>query len=283
MPNMMPPGRGREALELALEHYDLNLPEEIVQRNMERLDEIMEDCLRCQACPGRENCESDGFVRVPRFPYGPDTVVVYHTPCLKDSAYRHAREVERILQSSGLPEELRSKSFENFTVTPGTKEAYMSARRVADDPNANGLLLAGPPGVGKSHLAQAITNARAASGRQVIFREVLDLLDDIKYVIRDDEARYELRKLIRRIELLVLDDLGAEYATEWARGMMLNIISNRLAENRQTVVTTNYETAAQLARRFGGGLEGTRIVSRLFGLCEPVRLSGPDWRLKTEG
>ncbi len=60
---------------------------------------------------------------------------------------------------------------------------------------------------------------------------------------------------------------------------MLIIISSRLSAERQTVVTTNYSAAGGLTERFGGGQEGRRMVSRLFGLYTPARLSGPDWRL----
>jgi len=85
--------------------------------------------------------------------------------------------------------------------------------------------------------------------------------------------------LVKQAELLVLDDLGAERATEWAREVMLIIVSARLAGDRQTVATTNYATAGELIERFGGGQEGMRIVSRLFGLCAPMRMEGQDWRL----
>ena len=61
--------------------------------------------------------------------------------------------------------------------------------------------------------------------------------------------------------------------------MMLIIVSARLATDRQTVVTTNYSISGELMERFGGGQEGMRIASRLLGLCTPMRLDGPDWRL----
>ncbi len=93
----------------------------------------------------------------------------------------------------------------------------------------------------------------------------------------------ELMDLVKQAELLVLDDLGAERATEWAREVMLIIVSARLAAARQTVVTTNYSTAGELIERFGGGQEGMRIVSRLFGLCAAVRLKGHDQRLQQYG
>lgn len=84
---------------------------------------------------------------------------------------------------------------------------------------------------------------------------------------------------LRQTGLLVLDGLGAERAAGWAREMMPIVVSAGVAGDRQTVVTTNYSSSGGLIERFGGGQEGIRIVSRVFGLCAPVRMDGPDWRL----
>lgn len=276
---MTPCGGAREAYSALLAHYGLGLSEEVIQANLPALSEILEDYIRCGACPGRDRCASEGLARVPRFPYGPERIVVCFAPCKLDGPYRQAKRIERLMRSSRLPAGFREKTFESFQVTPGTREAYDLARKVAENAEARGLLLAGPPGVGKTHLAAAIVNARLASGRQALFCMVPEMLGDIRRVIRDDDATCELMDLVKEAELLVLDDLGAERATEWAREVMLIIVSARLAADRQTVVTTNYATAGELIERFGGGQEGMRIVSRLFGLCMPVRLEGPDWRL----
>ena len=281
MPSTMPSGGAREAYVAMLARYGLSLSEEAMRANLTALSEILEDYVRCGACPGRERCPSEGLVRVPRFPYGPERIVVCFAPCGLDGPYRQARRTERLMQSSRLPAGFREKTFGSFVVTPGTREAFELTRKVAEDMGARGLLLAGPPGVGKTHLAVAIVNARLAAGRQALFCMVPEMLSDIRRVIRDDDATCELMDLVKQAELLVLDDLGAERATEWAREVMLIIVSARLAADRQTVVTTNYSTAGELIERFGGRQEGMRIVSRLFGLCTPMRMEGRDWRIQS--
>lgn len=265
-----------------LAHYGLSLSEEVMRANLPALSEILEDYVRCGACPGRDRCPSEGLVRVPRFLYGPERMVVCFAPCGFDGPYRQARRAARLMRSSRLPAGFREKTFESFVVTPGTREAYGLARKMAENAGAGGLLLAGPPGVGKTHLAAAIVNARLVAGRQALFCMVPEMLSDIRRVIRDDDATCELMDLVKQAELLVLDDLGAERATEWAREVMLIIVSARLAADRQTLVTTNYSTSGELVERFGGGQEGMRIVSRLFGLCAPVRMEGRDWRLQIQ-
>ena len=104
------------------------------------------------------------------------------------------------------------------------------------------LLLAGPAGCGKTHLAAAIANARLASGEPVVFVVVPDLLDHLRAAFAPSSAvRYdELFESVRETALLVLDDLGTQSSTAWAQEKLFQLLNHRYNSQLPTVVTTNF-------------------------------------------
>lgn len=101
-------------------------------------------------------------------------------------------------------------------------------------PGPLNLVLAGPVGTGKTHAAYALGNQAALAGLTTEAWAVVDLLEAMR-PSGDAQAAY----LARRARLLVLDDLGAQKASEWAVEAMTGLLDERVRENRHTVVTTN--------------------------------------------
>ncbi|MBA7651594.1 hypothetical protein ES703_59413 [subsurface metagenome] len=102
----------------------------------------------------------------------------------------------------------------------------------------NFLVLAGPTGIGKTHLAVAIAWEWFDDAASVLFSRVDDLLDWLRQGYDDNSYHQRLEKL-RRCGLLVLDDLGAEHAKEWAGEKIDRIVDWRYVSRMPLVVTTN--------------------------------------------
>ena len=118
---------------------------------------------------------------------------------------------------------------------------FAVARAFAEEPSG-WLVLTGDNGCGKTHLAAAIANhflGRAAATANVLFVTVPDLLDYLRATFSPTtRVRYDQRfDEIREAELLVLDDLGTESATAWAREKLFQILNHRYAARLPTVVT----------------------------------------------
>ena len=111
-----------------------------------------------------------------------------------------------------------------------------------------------------------------------------ELLADIRRAMKSDQELQSSWKF-QSTEFLVLDDFAAERTSSWVLEQLFILLNAREGARVQTVVTTNYESAKDLIVRLkdpktGDLLTGKRIVSRLCGMCDWVKLEGEDWRLK---
>jgi DNA replication protein DnaC len=133
------------------------------------------------------------------------------------------------------------------------------------------LLLMGSYGCGKTHLAAAIANEVVSMGVQTLFLTVPDLLDWLRYSFSSQETSYESRfEEIKNIRFLVLDDLGTQNTTPWAREKLFQIINHRYTHKLPTVITTN-TALNEIDERMASRLQDRELVIKL-------QIDAPDFR-----
>ncbi|MBN1583050.1 MAG: ATP-binding protein [Anaerolineae bacterium] len=119
------------------------------------------------------------------------------------------------------------------------QSVYQAVQAYANEPSG-WLVLSGTYGCGKTHLAAAIGNERAGKRQPVLFIVVPDLLDHLRATFspQSNVSYDKLFEQIRRTPLLILDDLGTESATSWAKEKMYQIFNYRYNARLPTVITT---------------------------------------------
>lgn len=144
--------------------------------------------------------------------------------------------------------------------------AYRLARKYAENPNGftnPWLFLYGTKGTGKTHLAAAIGNERIRLGQPAIFMVVPDLLDHLRATFSpNSEITYdELFESLRNTPLLILDDLGTQTATPWAREKLYQLINHRYNRRLPTVITMN-EESEEIDPRLWSRINDIHLVTR---------------------
>lgn len=195
--------------------------------------------------------------------------------------------------NSLVPPDTQKTRFENFNLkglSDSQQDAFRKLKWYAENfgnwGDFDSLLLQGNYGIGKSHLSHSVAQHVKSLRKNVIFANTKMLLRKIRNSYSDSkETEAHILKNIESCELLVLDDLGAEYVRKdkdgeesWAADLILTIIESR--EDKPNIITTNYNVESLQSKY---GTHGGRIISRMMQGTRVVKFTGEDRRIKGGG
>jgi DNA replication protein DnaC len=187
---------------------------------------------------------------------------------------------------TGIPKKFRGVSFDRKPIADLDPFVLRPVRAFVEDVERNieagrGMWFMGDVGTGKTSLAMLVSQAVEKAGRSVAVYPVTRLLAEIKDTY-DSDSTGSYMGLFRRlcsVDLLHLDDLGAEKRTEWVLEQLYAIVNERWQDERSIVVTTNIVDLDELREQIGA-----RTVSRLLEICgDPLPIMGPDLRVSSAG
>jgi DNA replication protein DnaC len=222
------------------------------------------------ACPFKE-CDGSGFVT--------DMEAYVARPC-RCRPQRIAQAKARQL-SAVIPKRYRGVSFDRPPVTQMDPTVVGAVKRFVSDidirlDSGRGLWLMGDVGTGKTTLAMLVSAIALQRARTVAIYSMPRLLSELRKTFDDDSDMSYLGLLdsLASIDLLHIDDVGAERTNDWVLEQLYSIVNARYEEERSVVVTTNL-TPDQLSAQIG-----ERTVSRLVEMCgDPLPLFGGDRRI----
>src|SRR5688572_19799514 len=196
------------------------------------------------------------------------------------------KAAEQRLRETRIPPRYQRCTLDNFVAYQNEEllRAIESARRFAQafPVVQKGLMLIGPPGIGKTHIAVAVLrDVIARTGARGLYYDTRALLRDIRSTYNPvlHMAEMDVIRPVMEAELLVLDDLGAERLTDWVEETMSMIVNTRYNERRPTIFTSNYEDIPDEGELNSLLVRvGFRLHSRLREMCEFLEYDGPDYR-----
>jgi DNA replication protein DnaC len=190
---------------------------------------------------------------------------------------RNNRRLQAAMRSSRLP---AVKTFEefDFAFQPSVKrEQIMSLAELGFLERKENVVLLGPPGVGKTHLAISLAIAAAKYGRRVYYSTLADLVSNLEEARANGTLKHRL-SVLSHPSLLVVDEIGYIPVSQTGAMLFFQLMSKRY-EHASTVLTSN-KSFDEWGEVLGDEVMAAALIDRVLHHCHIVNIRGNSYRMR---
>ncbi|MEH7074791.1 primosomal protein DnaI [Neobacillus drentensis] len=264
------------------------LTKEIIDKSLVKLYEYTNQSKECEKCESLDGCINMMKGYHPELVLSRNFIDVRYERCPRKIMYDEKIKNESLIKSLYVPKDILNATIEDFIRDEERIEALSKAIAFINDfkqgKHTKGLYLYGEFGVGKSYLLGAIANKLAQKQISSMIVYVPELLREMKSSIANSTLNEKIEAL-KKEQILMLDDIGAESMSSWTRDEVLGpILQFRMLENLPTFFTSNFNfdqlehhlTYSQRGEE--EKMKARRIMERIRSLSVPVMVDGPNRR-----
>ena len=248
------------------------LNSEIGMKYTSKLEHVVENLKNCENCKSLLECKNEvsGCVYYPK--KNEDMLDFNYVSCKYKTAYLKEQKKNKSIVY-GLSEEIKNASMGNIDVKDAKRKDLIKWIQQFEETypeNIKGLYLHGSFGSGKTYLVAALLNELAKKDYNVIMMYYPEMLNKLKSTFdKTDETFNETYENIKKCDILLIDDIGAESVTSWSRDEILgSILQYRMENYLTTFLTSNLdinelETHLSLTKNNTDKVKARRIIERI--------------------
>lgn len=264
--------------------------------NMAKLYQCIKDDKHCSNCPGLDQCPNDfpgHFTRISvESQGGASTIVDRQVPCQLQVVREKEQLIKEKIHSFYVDERAISEGYSKMEIMGKDRERSFAVGQLfqyieqtkEQGLTPKGLYLEGSFGTGKTFLMCYMLHELAKAGLSGAIVYMPDFVEDLKSMMQDNQKLKEMTDLLKEVDLLIFDDIGAENLNPWVRDHILGAILNYRMNRKPTFYTSNYslsmlEKHLAFTNKEGEDIhKGQRLMDRIAPFVQVIQIKGDNKR-----